>query len=279
MSSVIEDSSHPDAKPKRGGDTHHDGSGDVACALSMPHRSSRANFGTLPNRCGEWSTPPRHPRSQHAMPPPLLRSTVIAAYGRQLTRTSFATSGEDDASSLSSCTSQASFRPAARSSRLEQNQEEIQRLQLESQQLEASMKQRIIRVQNKMPLLNQENSILEKQQQLGYEVEAALPFGTDSGKPVNKDVQMRTYLLAILPDKRFQRFLQTPRRPTVPPPHTSTFSAIRKEEIDSWLRRQQVFGARRPITDLLGHGGKDVSTQPVPPSSNAVLPEVSGEKP
>ncbi|CAL8119312.1 unnamed protein product [Orchesella dallaii] len=301
----------------RGGDTYRDGSGDVAVTGSLPRRSSRVNFGIPPTRFGEWSTPPPHPRSQVAMPPSLLPSTIMAADGRQLTRTSCAASGEDDAASLSSHTSQASIRFAARSSRLEENQKEIQRLQNESQQLETSMKQRMIRMQNQMLLLNQENRILEQQQQLEDENHAALPFGADSANPVNMDVQMRTYLSAIIPDKRVHRFLPTPRRPTVPPPPqpTPASSAKRVGEMNGWQHGQREFAAsttstnppvavkgeqRHPVPkreekesykprfhgstsrlgtpQLLGHGVKEASPQPVPTPRTEVVPAVSSEE-
>ncbi|CAL8129255.1 unnamed protein product [Orchesella dallaii] len=252
MSSAMEDSSHPEAGGDiRGGATHHDGSGDVADAESMPRRSSRANFGIPPTRYAEWSTPLPHPRSQDAMPPPLLLGTVIAADGRHLTRTSIAASGEDDATSVSSRMSQSSIRSSARSSKLEENQVKFQRLDAETQQFEASMKQRIVRMQNQIFLLNQENSILEQQQQLEDEDDAALPFGADSAKPVNKDVQIRTCLSGILPKERVQRLLLAPRRPTVPPPPppTPASSTERKGEIEGWSHGQRVFAASKAPTN------------------------------
>ncbi|CAL8077408.1 unnamed protein product [Orchesella dallaii] len=206
----MEASSHRDGDASQGGYTYHEASGEAAFARSMPRRSCRTNFGY-----GEWSTTPPHPRNQFTMPPAFQRSTVIAADVRKLTRTTFAATREDDATFVSSRVSQASIRIATRSIRKEDNQEEIQRLQLESQQLEASMRKRIIRMQNQMLLLNKkeynlENSISEKQQKLEDEEEATQPFGTDSARRVDKYLQMRTYLPAILPDKRVQRFLPTP---------------------------------------------------------------------
>ncbi|CAL8117477.1 unnamed protein product [Orchesella dallaii] len=118
---------------------------------------------TLPVH-GACLTVPAGPTSESRQPDMERESTVMAADGRKLTRRSFAACGEDDATSVSSRTPQSNIRSAARSSRLEENKVEIQRLQLESQQLEASMKQRIIRMQTQVLLLNQENGILDKQQ-------------------------------------------------------------------------------------------------------------------
>ncbi|CAL8117361.1 unnamed protein product [Orchesella dallaii] len=116
---------------------------------------------------------------------------------------------------------------ATRSSRLEENKDELQRLQLESQQLEALMKQRIIKMQNHMLLLNQENSILEKQMQLEYEDEAASSFGADKGLG------------------------PTPRRPTVPPPPppTKASSTERKGEKEGWSHGERVFAASKAPTN------------------------------
>jgi len=165
---------------------------------TLPRRSSRENIGVPANLFGSYLFDPARPQSG----PQPLHSTVVTTSGLVLNRTTAPRKCEDDdTASISS----AGSRTSVQRSRIEENNEEIERLT-------ARMSERASKMMKTVELLEKENQILEK-----------LEWEDDEDSCDDK----RESPSNILANSLEPGFIPLPRRPSVlhpPPPVNSNIS-------------------------------------------------------